>query len=118
MNVLGVHHVSIEVDDLQAAKPFYLEAMGFTALPRPDFGFAGLWLSVGDGELHIVEVPRPIAEGGHHFAVHVADLDDAMATLRGHGVKVDDFPATAGAGRQAFLHDPAGNLIELNQPVS
>ena len=32
------------------------------------------------------------------------------------GVHVDTIPHTPGAGQQAFLHDPAGNVIELNQP--
>jgi predicted enzyme related to lactoylglutathione lyase len=31
-------------------------------------------------------------------------------------VRVDTIPHTPGAGRQAFLSDPAGNVIELNQP--
>ena len=31
-------------------------------------------------------------------------------------MKVDPIPHMQGAGRQAFLHDPSGNFVELNQP--
>jgi catechol 2,3-dioxygenase-like lactoylglutathione lyase family enzyme len=48
--------------------------------------------------------------------MRVADIDAAVADIRGHGVRVSD-PQTVGPGRQAFLRDPSGNLIELNQPV-
>ena len=50
------------------------------------------------------------------FAIQVADLDAAVAELRAGGVDVGD-PAPVGTGRQAFLHDPSGNMIELHQPV-
>ena len=55
--------------------------------------------------------------GGAHFALHVEDLDAAVDALRAKGIKVDPVPEMPGAGRQAFLTDPAGNLIELNQPT-
>jgi catechol 2,3-dioxygenase-like lactoylglutathione lyase family enzyme len=114
----GVHHVSLDVDDLDAARRFYVDQLGFTELPRPDFGFPGAWLSMGDHQLHLLEVSGPMpAGGGRHFALQVDDRDAAVEELRARGVKVDPTPAVAGAGFQAFLHDPAGNLIELNQPT-
>lgn len=115
---VGVHHVALDVDDLDAALRFYVGGMGFTELRRPDFGFPGAWLDMGDHQLHLVEVAGPLpANGGRHFALRVDDLDDAVASLRAQGVKVDPIPETPGAGRQAFLVDPSGNLIELNQPT-
>jgi hypothetical protein len=38
-----------------------------------------------------------------------------VADLRSLGVEVTD-PKPVGTGRQAFLTDPAGNGVELNQP--
>ena len=117
MTISGVHHVAIDVDDLAAARSFYVGAMGFPELPRPDFGFPGAWLDMGTQQLHLVEVAGPLPpNGGAHFALHVVDFDTTVETLRSRGVTVDAFPPTPGAGRQAFLTDPAGNLIELNQP--
>jgi len=45
----------------------------------------------------------------------VTDLDGAAAELRAQGVAVTD-PVGAGSGRQAFLADPAGNRVELQEP--
>ena len=116
---LAVHHVALDVDDLDAALRFYVGAMGFTELPRPDFGFPGAWLDMGDHQLHLVEVQGPMPpNGGAHFALRVDDLDAAVDALRAEGVAVHPIPETPGAGRQAFLNDPAGNLIELNQPTN
>ena len=115
---VAVHHVALDVDDLAAALRFYVGGMGFTELRRPDFGVPGAWLDMGEHQLHLVEVSGPLpANGGRHFALRVDDLDDAVASLRAHGVTVDPIPEIPGAGRQAFLVDPSGNLIELNQPT-
>jgi glyoxylase I family protein len=115
---VALHHVALDVDDLAAALAFYVDGMGFTELRRPDFGFPGAWLEMGDRQLHLVEVAGPLPEnGGRHFALQVEDRDHAVASLRANGIRVDPNPETPGAGRQAFLHDPAGNLIELNEPT-
>ena len=118
IGVTGVQHVALEVGDLDAAQAFYVDVIGLTVLDRPDFGFPGLWLGVPDGRLvHLIEGQRP-AHPGHHFALEVADIDTAVAALRAKGVDVrDPFETTPGAGQQAFLTDPSGNVIELNQPA-
>jgi catechol 2,3-dioxygenase-like lactoylglutathione lyase family enzyme len=115
MKPAGVHHVSVCVSDVDAAVDFYTRVLGFTTLPRPDFGFGGAWLDTGGGQVHLMQsdAPRP---QGDHFALRVDDLDEAVADIRASGWKVDPVPHMAGAGRQAFLHDPSGNMIELNQP--
>ncbi len=51
------------------------------------------------------------------MALEVDDLDSVIGALEIAGVKVGRIPETIGAGRQAFLQDPTGNLIELNQPA-
>jgi len=116
MRVAGVHHVSINVNDIAAAKAFYTEVLGFTErTDRPDFGFGGAWLDVGAQQVHLIEAPMPEAKG-QHFALRVDDLDAAVSELRAKGVQVSD-PKPVGPGRQAFLHDPCGNMVELNQPT-
>jgi len=44
----GLHHVAINVHDLDPAMDFYVNQLGFTALDRPDFGFRGAWIQAGD----------------------------------------------------------------------
>jgi glyoxylase I family protein len=116
MQVLGVHHVSINVDDVDAALAFYVEQLGLSPrTDRPDFGFGGAWLDVGGQQVHLIEAPTP-GDRGQHFALQVADLDGTIAELRAAGLEVSD-ASPVGTGRQAFLHDPAGNLVELHQPA-
>jgi glyoxylase I family protein len=111
----GIHHVSVCVRDVDEAVAFYRDSLGCTVLPRPDFGFGGAWLDAGGQQVHLMQDAEPLT-GSHHFAIRVTDLDEAVADLRARGVKVDTVPHTAGAGKQAFLRDPSGNFIELNQP--
>ena len=47
----------------------------------------------------------------------VADLDAAVAELRDHGLDVSD-PSPVASNRQAFVHDPAGNMVELHEAGS
>ncbi len=112
----GVHHVSINVDDVEANRAFYVDKLGFTDLERPDFGFGGCWLEMGPQQLHLIELP--LVEGnGPHFALGVDSVEHASAELRSLGVEVSDAFTIDGVCRQAFLHDPAGNQIELNQQL-
>lgn len=114
MRPLAVHHVSINVSDVPAALRFYVEVLGLEERgDRPAFPFDGAWLDAGGQQIHLIagNVPDKL---GQHFALQVADLDATVAELRGRGVDVSD-PMPVGSSRQAFLHDPAGNSIELHQ---
>ena len=115
MRPLGVHHVSINVDDLAAARRFYVDVLGFTErVDRPDFpGTPGAWLDVGSQQVHLIvgEVPARL---GQHYAVLVADIDSTVATLHERGVRVSD-PVEVGTGLQSFTRDPSGNMVEIHE---
>lgn len=110
----GVHHVSINVDDVEASRAFYVDLLGFEPISRPDLGIGGCWLQMGPQELHLVELPVP-STPGPHFALKVDDIEAAVAELKSRGVEVSAIIDIAGVCRQAFFCDPAGNQIELNQ---
>ena len=116
MKLHGVHHVSINVRDVDEAAKFYLEVLELEKLPRPDFGFPGLWLRSGGQEIHLMQVDGHEAPEGQHFAFKVESLDAVIAELEERGVKVSKPYDLPGGARQAFLRDPSGNLLELNQP--
>ncbi len=121
VTVAGYSHLAIAVTDLDAARRFYIDLLGFEDLPRPDFGVPGMWLRVGDLQLHFIEtdtmpVPGP---GFPHFALHVPSDRWAatMDALHTGGVPFVsepservDFGTTV---RAAFVSDPAGNVVEL-----
>jgi glyoxylase I family protein len=114
MNVRGVHHVSINVEDVESAKRFYIDVLGLTERSdRPDFGFGGAWLDAGGQQIHLIEAQTPPSKG-QHFALRVDDLATVISELRSHGVEVSDAVPVA-SSLQAFLNDPSGNQIELHQ---
>jgi catechol 2,3-dioxygenase-like lactoylglutathione lyase family enzyme len=115
MRLQGVHHVSVNVRDLDTALAFYTDVLGVTVRQdRPaDIGVEGTWLDVGGQQVHLIVADVPPAKG-QHFAVLVDDIDAAVTDARAQGVPVSD-PKPVGTNRQAFLSDPDGNLIELHQ---
>jgi catechol 2,3-dioxygenase-like lactoylglutathione lyase family enzyme len=119
--VSGYSHVAVSVTDLEAARDFYCDVLGFEVLPRPDFGFPGLWLRVGELQLHlgvVEEAPSPGA-GFPHFALHVPteEFDTTIEAMRAAGVKLLGEPSTridfGTIVHAAFITDPSGNVIEL-----
>jgi glyoxylase I family protein len=110
----AVHHVSINVADVDRAAAFYVDVLGLTRrTDRPELGVAGAWLDAGGQQVHLINgTPAPAV--GQHFALLVDDLDAAVADLRARGLRVSD-PSPVGTGRQSFVHDPDGNLIEIHQ---
>lgn len=119
--VEGFAHVAIVVDDLAAARGFYVDVLGLPELARPDFGVPGMWLQAGALQLHFIENPTmPVPGPGFpHFAFAVGrdDWDETIAALRAADVAFlsqpserDDFGTTV---RAAFVIDPAGNVVEL-----
>ena len=111
----ALHHVSINVDDVDAALAFYVGALGLEVrTDRPALDFGGAWLGVGGQQVHLIEAAR-VPDQGQHFALAVDDLAAAVRELRGRGLEVSE-PTAVGTSLQAFVSDPAGNLVELHQP--
>lgn len=115
MGLVGVHHVSINVDDVDRALAFYVNVLGLKVRPdRPDFAFGGAWLDAGDQQVHLIE-GEPPANLGQHFALAFTDLPALVSELRGQGLEVTE-PVRSGTSLQSFVADPAGNRVELHQP--
>jgi catechol 2,3-dioxygenase-like lactoylglutathione lyase family enzyme len=121
ITVTGFSHVAIAVTDLGAARDFYCGVLGFEELPRPDLGIPGMWLGVGDLQLHFIEtdeMPTP-GRGFPHYALHVPTerFDETIEALRAAGASFLGEPSTrvdfGTTVLAAFVNDPAGNFIEL-----
>ncbi|HUI24636.1 MAG TPA: VOC family protein [Candidatus Kryptonia bacterium] len=109
-----LHHSSICVADVARAREFYETVLGFTTIPRPDFGFPGAWYGLGEGQLHLIQrdglshAPHRINPSDPHFAVTV-DVPAMRAKLKALALEVLD------AGDQMWVLDPDGNTVELRQ---
>ncbi len=116
MSVSGVGHVSIGATDVNASVEFY-QWLGLTIDPsRPDFGMAGAWLQAGEQQVHLIATDLTPPGITNHFAFVVSDLDECLTMLESNGVAARRSPHVIGAGHQAFVQDPHGNVVELNQP--
>lgn len=128
---MAVATVRYLVDDVDAAIAFYCGQLGFREVMHPAPPFAML----ARGDLRFLLVApittdqagggsRPMADGTvqtpggwNRIVLEVDDLDAEVARLRTAGVPFRAEPVTGIGGRQALVQDPAGNLVELFQPV-
>ena len=86
MKPVGIHHVNLMFEDIDVARKFYGETLGFEEIQRPDFGFPGLWFQMGAQQLHMQ--PGTAPETFQHFALEVDDLDSVLAELAERGLVI------------------------------
>ena len=115
MGMLGIHHVSINVDDVDAAVNFYTQALELTVMDRPDLGFPGAWLQAGEQEVHLLGIQDGKPPKQQHFAFLVEDLEAVRSRLASMDIKVSKPNEISGVCRQSFAHDPSGNMVEFNE---
>lgn len=117
--VTDIHHVSLIVADTDRALGFYRGLLGLEPVEeRPDLGFGGAWLRIGDRQIHLLELPNPDpvegrpAHGGRdrHLAMTVDALEPIRERLDAAGVR---FTLSASGRRALFCRDPDGNALEL-----
>lgn len=107
---IGVHHVTLVVEDVGKAVDFYTRMVGLRLrADRPADAGIGAWLDVGTQQIHLLQATPP-PESGQHVALAVTDLDATMDALHAAGIPVS---VPSESGRRAFLADPSGNAIEL-----
>ncbi|MCE9547711.1 MAG: VOC family protein [Planctomycetia bacterium] len=116
----ALHHVAVTTADPERCAKFYSDVLGFRPIPRAPFTFRGAWLlneAVGV-QIHVIEHPHPMQLSGPidpitgHFALAVADLDEAERQLQAHGIEYLR-QINAGGYQQIFFRDPDGNHIEV-----
>ncbi len=116
------------VDDVDAAIGFYCRELDFHEDMHPAPAFA--MLSRGDLRL-VLSAPGggpgggaampdgtlPQPGGWNRFQLEVDDLEAMVDRLREHGARFRNEIVSGVGGKQILVEDPAGNPIELFQPV-
>ncbi|MGH2704668.1 MAG: VOC family protein [Actinomycetota bacterium] len=111
---------TLPAKDLERARRFYEEVLGFT----PDWESpAGIRYKSGDGYFELY--PTQFAGTAQHTlgGWKVDDLEAAMAELRGMGITFEEYDmpglktqngiAEMGSERGAWFKDPEGNILSL-----
>ena len=117
--VTAVDHCSLIVANTSKALEFYKGILGLDVDDsRPDLGYPGAWLQVGNSQIHLLEVPNPDSvenrpeHGGrdHHVALQVSNLNIVIQRLDKATINY----SKSKSGRTAlFCRDFDGNAIEL-----
>jgi predicted enzyme related to lactoylglutathione lyase len=114
--------VPIPVADVDRAKAFYAEKLGFTVDVdvQPMDGVRvvqltppGSGCSVGFGTGLAAYEGTPGSVRALHLVV--ADIEEARAELVGRGVDIGDVQDVGGGVRYAGFSDPDGNTLELQE---
>ena len=128
MSTVSVRYI---VDDVDAAIGFYTTHLGFDELMHPDPAFA--MLTRGDLRLVLVAPVGPDHRGGgsrpmpdgttqapggwNRIMLQVDDLGATVDALRGQGVRFRNEIVSGVGSRQILAEDPAGNPVELFEPI-
>ncbi len=127
----GLQHYTIEPQDLEKTKDFYVDVLGLENGERPPLGFPGYWLySGGQATVHLMG-PRTPREGivvrgtekkyedtGRldHIAFAASDVEGVRKRLNAKKVKFREQIVPRTGDTQIFLYDPDGVGVELNFP--
>ncbi|MBT7956213.1 MAG: hypothetical protein HN731_13545 [Rhodospirillaceae bacterium] len=119
-DVIDMHHVAMATADLETTIKFYTEIVGLKAGPTPSSSRPLQWMYAGDNPvLHIYQPNEQRADvdndayGVAHFALHIADFDQAKAHLDQHGIDYGVNIMESRNARQLFFDGPDGVRIEL-----
>ncbi|MFN8173765.1 MAG: VOC family protein [Solirubrobacteraceae bacterium] len=104
--LVGINHVALEVDDIDAALEFYGRLFGFELRGR--HGSRMAFLDAGDQFLALSAPRRQPPDRSRHFGLVVDDRDAVRAALEQAGAEIVP-------GRGLDFLDPWGNRVEVVQ---
>lgn len=127
MKLTSVHHIAIIVSDVEKAKEFYVQKLGFEVIrgnyreARDDWK---LDLRVDEHtELEIFaeknppqRVNHPEACGLRHLAFRVGSVDETVKELKSLGIEYEPVRLDTYTGeKMTFFRDPDGLPIEIHE---
>jgi catechol-2,3-dioxygenase len=117
--VTGISELVLEVSDLEAARRFYGETLGFEETRYGEGRDDRRWYLIGNTARLGIWTPQVGLAGGRggahvHFAFQIQrdELNPLLDSLRSRGVQVEG-PIELGADRAIYVTDPDGNVVEF-----
>ena len=124
LQLVSMNHFGRQTRDIEKAKQFYRDVLGFRDIERPPFPSPGAWLYNCGVQLHLIDVdayssepaPRdPINLRENHLAFAVADIECMEQRLKEHGIEYVQALIPERGTPQLFFRDPDGWMIEVGR---
>ena len=127
MKLKGMHHIGVNVRDLDRALAFYTEVLGFEVTERYAEDIRHVMLGTGNTGLHLfetrdLELQDALAtlskQGYAHmaFATTRELFPGIIAELQRHQIQFKG-PVVMGRGESVHFKDPDGNHLEIRCPA-
>ena len=125
MQLSGVHHIALNVSDLDRAEQFYTDVLGFNVAQRFSSGLRHIMLDAGNSYIALFEVPdlemkphiEQLSEKGYmHFAFKVEENQFQLAIdkLRQNNIDIGEGSVQRGKGESVYFQDPDYNHLEIH----
>ena len=125
MQLKGIHHIALNVKDLDRAENFYTDVLGFQVTNRFSKGLRHLMLETGNAaialfespELEVKEAINLLSEEGYlHLAFEAkpADFENIVKELKSKNINIDNGPVKRGDGESIYFNDPDDNHLEIH----
>ena len=102
--LIGMNHIALEVDDIDAALAFWESIFGELTMRGRSGGMA--FIDMGDQFIALARGRTQPPDQHRHFGLVVDDKEAVRARLQELGVPVS-------SGRSLDFHDPWGNFIQV-----
>jgi len=125
MKLKGIHHIALNVTDLDRAERFYADILGFSVTHRFSTGLRHIMLDTGNAAIALFEAPdlevkaamNLLSEDGYlhlAFEASATDFDNIVKELQTKNVKIDNGPVKRGDGESIYFNDPDDNHLEIH----
>lgn len=119
--ITGIDHINIDTCCPDETVAFYEDILGLENRPddRPDFGFPGAWLFLGDTavvHLNFIDKDDRFEQRSafNHIAFEGSDFDAMCALLDDRGLQYRTSQRPEINLQQVFVDDPNGVRVEVN----
>ena len=124
MQLKGIHHIALNVTDLDRAEHFYTDVLGFTVTHRFSKGLRHIMLDTGNALLALFETPElemksaleQLSNKGYMhfaFATNREEFIKILDELKNKNVRIDSGPVVRGEGESIYFTDPDKNHLEI-----